>query len=64
MPATVDSLKVVNDIAERAVALARDFNGSLSRDPEQQQFLLQVVEHHRKEFLVPPKQSALANARK
>jgi hypothetical protein len=60
---TLSSLKVVNDIAERAVALARDFNGSLSRDSEQQQFLLQVVEHHRKEFPVPTKRSALAIAR-
>ena len=58
-----DSLKVVNDIAERAVALARDFNGSLSRDSEQQQFLLQVVEHHRKEFPVPTKRSALTIAK-
>lgn len=43
----VQALQVVNDIAERAVKLASDFNGKLTKDPDQEQFLLQVVEYHR-----------------
>lgn len=43
----VDALQVVNDIAERAVKMTTDFNGKLTKDPNQEQFLLQVVEYHR-----------------
>jgi hypothetical protein len=40
-------LKVVNDVAERAVALAQHFNGKVKRE-NQMQYLLQCVEAHRK----------------
>ncbi|XP_044596697.1 uncharacterized protein LOC123273359 [Cotesia glomerata] len=43
-------LKVVNDLAERGVALIQDFNNCLTRNEEQKQYLLQVVEEHRKKF--------------
>jgi hypothetical protein len=46
----VAALKVVNDPAERGVALMQTFNSSLSNQEEQKQFILQVVERHRKEF--------------
>lgn len=45
--ALVDSLKVVNDTAERGIALIKKFNDSV-KDEQQKQFLLRVVEHHRK----------------
>lgn len=45
----VRALQVVNDVAERAVKLVTDFNGRLTRDPAQEQFLLQIVEYHRNE---------------
>jgi len=43
---TVESLKVVNDIAERGVSLISSFNSVLTNQEEQKQFLLQVVEKH------------------
>lgn len=46
----VRSLKVVNDAAERGVALIQAFNGVLTNQEEQKQFLLQVVEKHRRDF--------------
>lgn len=47
---TVESLKVVNDHAERGVALIQEYSGLLTRDETQLQFLLQVVEDHRKMY--------------
>lgn len=41
-------LKVVNDGAERGVAMITTFNDSLTKDEETEQALLQVVEHHRR----------------
>ena len=51
----VNSLHVTNDFAERGVALITDFNSALTKDEEQKQYLLQVVEHHRKQFPNPKK---------
>jgi hypothetical protein len=44
----VDSLKVVNDIAERSIALMSDFNSSITKNESEMQRLIQVVEDHRK----------------
>lgn len=41
------NLKVVNDTAERAVALVQDFNLLLTKDEAQRQYLLQCVNFHR-----------------
>ena len=46
----VKALKVVNDSAEREIALATAFNTSITKQEEQKQFLFQVVESHRKRF--------------
>ena len=43
----LETLKVVNDIAERAVALIQEYNKSLTKDEEDLQFLLQVIADHR-----------------
>lgn len=48
--AIVGALKVVNDHAERGVALVQEFSGLLTKGEEQLQFLLQVVGEHRKMF--------------
>ena len=48
--AVIRSLKVVNDHAERGVALIQEYNGLLTHDEDQLQFLMQVVEQHRREF--------------
>ncbi|KAK0041157.1 hypothetical protein Bpfe_029429 [Biomphalaria pfeifferi] len=42
------SLKVVNDSAERGIALATNFNKSLTKKENEMQYLYQVVESHRK----------------
>jgi hypothetical protein len=44
----LEKLKVVNDGAERGVAMITTFNDTLTRDEETKQALLQVVEHHRR----------------
>ena len=61
--AVVDSVKVVNDLAERGVALIQEFNSSITRNEEQKQFLLQVIEDHRKSFSFPTKAGAIKRAR-
>ena len=45
--ATVRAMSVVNDQAERGVALIQEFSGLLTRNEPQLQFLMQVVEEHR-----------------
>ena len=44
----VRALRVVNDTAERGVALMQEYNALLSKDEEQTQFALQVIQEHRK----------------
>lgn len=44
----INSLKVVNDTAERAVKLMEDFNESLTINEEQKQYVLQCVQEHRR----------------
>lgn len=44
------AVKVVNDAAERGIALMTSFNGTLTNQEEQQQYILQVIEKHRKDF--------------
>ena len=46
----LQSLGVVNDLAESEVALIQEFNSSLIGDEEQKQYLLQVIEDDRKQF--------------
>ena len=40
-------MKVVNDAAERGVALVSEFNKCLTKNEEQFQYLLQIVKEHR-----------------
>jgi len=57
-------VKVVNDLAERGVALVEEFNASLTRNEEQKQHLMQVVENHRHKFGVPTKAEAIKKSTK
>ena len=43
-------MKVVNDTAERGIALIQIYNESLTRDEEQRQCLLRFVARHRKMY--------------
>lgn len=47
---TVSSLKVVNDAAERCVQLMTDYCKILTKDDEQQQYLMRLVHEHRKKY--------------
>src|SRR6478609_9318324 len=46
----VKNLICVNDVAERGIALIHNFNATITKDEEQKQYLLQVVEKHRRDF--------------
>jgi hypothetical protein len=46
----VRSLKVVNDLAERGVALMQTYNNIPTKNEDQQQYLLQLVEEHQRLF--------------
>jgi len=48
----LSSLKVVNDTAERGVALIQDYNKTLTKDEGDLQFLLQVAADHRHQYPV------------
>lgn len=43
-------VSVVNDNAERGVALIQEYNNSLTKNEEQKQYLLRVVEDHRRKI--------------
>lgn len=46
----IKNLTVVNDPAERGVKLIEDYNKLLTKDEEDLQYLVQVVESYRKQF--------------
>ena len=52
----VRTLKVVNDSAERAIVLIKQFAGAV-KDENQSQYLLSVIKHHRGE--VPKRTKAV-----
>ena len=58
----INELAVVNDRAERGVALIQEFNKKLTSGKEQLQFLLQVVSDHRHKFPDCSKRTLMAAA--
>lgn len=54
---TFKQLQVVNDTAERGVALIEKYNNSLTHDEEQRQYILQIVQEHRKKYPTCNKQN-------
>lgn len=55
----IQSLEVVNDNAERGIALIKTYNSKLSTDENQKQFILQLVEEHRKMYKSPNKSDVI-----
>jgi hypothetical protein len=51
------NLRIVNDCAERGIALITSYNAALTKDESQKQYLLQLVASHRKKFPVPTKKA-------
>lgn len=52
-------MKVVNDCAERGIALIQKFNSSITKNEEQKQYVLRVVDLHRKKYSVASKSNIL-----
>ena len=46
----VHQLKFVNDMAERGVALIEEYNSIFKKNEDQKQYLLQIVQDHRRRF--------------
>ena len=59
----VAGLKVVNDVAERGVAFIQELDQHITHYEEQNQFLLQVVAHHCKQFPDSKKSTVVASLR-
>lgn len=68
MKETIYGLSVVNDPAERAIGLIKDVNNSVTRDSEQQNHLIQLIENYRqthpKEHPNTTKKTIIANLQK
>lgn len=60
----VHGLRVVNDTAERGVKLFEEFNRLLTKNEEEKQIILQIVEHNRKCIPTEPNKISLINALK
>lgn len=50
MQQKVRQMKVINDCAERGIVLITTYNSSITKDEDQKQYLLRLVDLHRKEF--------------
>ncbi|GBO44288.1 hypothetical protein AVEN_247283-1 [Araneus ventricosus] len=46
----IEGIPVVNDHAERDIALIKEFNGKITHFEDQLEFLLQVIEEHRRVY--------------
>jgi len=46
----IEQMKVVNDHAERGVALVQELSGKLTKNEEQFQFIMQVVQENRRKY--------------
>lgn len=55
MKKKADLLRVVNDCAERGIALIQCYDNTLTQDENQKQYLLQIVHKHRSKIPVPTK---------
>lgn len=47
---TLNSLKVVNDVAERGVKLVQEYLGFGTKDEKQLQYLLQIVKNYNEQY--------------
>lgn len=56
----IENLKVVNDNAERAVALMQEYNRAITHNEDQMQCLLQVVAEHHRQFPDTKKSTLIA----
>ena len=57
--AVVKAMNVVNDHAERGVALIQEYCGLITKDESQLQYLLQIVQNHRHKYPDSRKQTLI-----
>ena len=62
LKASVSKMKVINDCAERGIALIEKYNESLTKNGEQKQFLLRFAQRHRQRFPTPSKEALMKDA--
>jgi hypothetical protein len=62
MQQKVRQLKVVNDSADRGIALISAFNSTITKDERQKQYLLRLVDEHRKQYPVASKSAVMQMA--
>ena len=55
----IKTLNVTNDVAERGVSLIQEYCGKITRDEDQMQYLLQVVQAHRRQYPDTKKETLL-----
>lgn len=55
------NVSATNDNAERGVALISEFNDKITKDEEQKQYLLQIINQHRKSIPFPSKTVLINN---
>lgn len=60
----IRNIKVVNDLGERMVSLMSEYNNVITTQEDQRQYMLQVVEHHRKTVSLNTKSNIVANIKK
>ena len=59
MTKRLKGFKVVNDAAERGVALMTEFNKILTNDEDQKQYMLTIIAAHRQKYSKSVKKSEL-----
>ena len=57
--AVVKAMNVVNDHAERGVALIQEYCGLITKDESQLQYLLQIVQNYRHKYPDSRKQTLI-----
>ena len=58
---SVMRMKVVNDTAERGIALIQKYNDTVTKDEDQKQFLLRFIQRHRKLYPTSSKAALSVN---
>ena len=64
MSETVSHLSIVNDVAERKIEMIKHYNSSITKQEEQKQFPLQLLEDHYKKLPIFSKSNIAAELQK
>ena len=59
-----NSLKVINDTAERGIHMIKQYNEALTKYEEQKQFILRLILNYRKDIPVASKQALMVQGKR